>query len=38
MGLVARGLTQEYSIDYEKTFAPGAHLTSIRALLAVATT
>ena len=34
--LVAKGFTQEYEIDYEKTFAPIAHILSIRALLAVA--
>ena len=34
--LVAKGFTQEYEIDYEKTFAPIAHILSVRALLAVA--
>ena len=34
--LVAKGFTQEYEIDYEKTFAPIARISSVRALLAVA--
>ena len=33
--LVARRFTQEYGIDYEKTFTPVARLTSIQSLLAV---
>ena len=34
--LVAKGFTQEYDIDYEETFAPIAHLSSVCILLAIA--
>ena len=34
--LVAKGFTQEYEIDYEKTFTPVACISSIHALLVVA--
>ena len=33
--LVARGLTQEYGIDYEETFAHVAKMTSIHTLIAL---
>ena len=36
--LIAKDFTHEYEIDYEKTFAPGARISSIRALLAVVAT
>ena len=32
---MAKGFTQEYSVDYEETFAPVAHLSFLHALLAV---
>ena len=34
--LVAQGHTQKYGIDYEETFAPVAHYSSIRTILAYA--
>ena len=34
---IAKRFTQEYGINYEKTFAPITRLTSIRILLVVAT-
>jgi hypothetical protein len=34
--LVARGFQQSYGRDYEKTFAPVAHMTTVQALIAVA--
>ena len=36
--LVAKSFTQEYEIDYEETFALVAHISYVRALLAIATT
>ena len=36
--LVAKCFTQEYGIDYEETFALVARISSVCALLAVATT
>ena len=33
--LVAKCFTQEQEIDYEETFAPGARISFVRALLAV---
>ena len=35
--LVAKSFTQEYEIDYEETFVPVARISSVRALLAIAT-
>ena len=35
--LVVKGFIQEYGIDYEETFTPVARISSIHALLAVAT-
>ena len=34
--LIAKGFTQEYGIDYERTFTLVAHISSVRALLAIA--
>ena len=36
--LVAKDFTQEYEIDYEETFTPVAHISYVRALLAIAAT
>jgi hypothetical protein len=34
--VVARGFTQTYGVDYNKTFAPVAKFTSIRCIIALA--
>ena len=36
--LIAKGFTQEYGINYEKTFTPVTHISIVRALLIVAAT
>ena len=33
--LVTKGFTKVYGIDYEETFAPVAHISSVRVLLVV---
>jgi len=34
--LVAHGFTQQYGVDYDKTYTPIAHLASLRLILAIA--
>ena len=34
---MAKGFTQEYSVDFDEIFAPIAHLTSVHSLIAIAT-
>jgi len=36
--LVARGFQQSYGRDYEETFAPVAHMTTVRTLIVVVAT